>query len=153
MLIVRTAPPDFVLLDLNLPVTDGIAFLRQFRDACADAPVVIITGFGSLESARSAIRLGVSEFLSKPCDLDQLEQAISRAQARCAGPSAAARSMRSIEPSDAVRSLAALEREAIIEALRVLNGNRSEAARRLGISRRSLHYKLEGYRQEGFQIP
>jgi DNA-binding NtrC family response regulator len=158
----QAAPPDLLLLDLNLPVTDGIAFLHEFRRICPETPVVIITGFGSLEAARSAIRLGVSDFLSKPCDLGQLEQAIDRARRKCAGrgqlidaPGASTIVESAPMPAhdQAIRSLAALERDAIIEALKLFAGNRSEASRRLGISRRALYNKIEEYRRQGLDIP
>src|SRR5262249_31480231 len=62
----RGARPDLVLLDLNLPVVSGTEFLEQFREFEPRTPVVIITGFGDLDSARAAIRWGVSEYLTKP---------------------------------------------------------------------------------------
>jgi len=48
--------------------------------------------------------------------------------------------------------LAEIERQAIVQALRQHNGNRTETARALGISRRTLIYKLQRFRQEGFVV-
>lgn len=154
--IVASDPPDFLMLDLNLPVVDGITFLEEFRRTCPDAPVIIITGFGDLDSARKAIRLGVTEFLTKPCDLGQLEQAVDRALRRLvatAPDSTTVESVREPESRKEAPALVEVEREAILEALRRSGGNRSDAARKLGISRRSLYNKIDEYRREGFTVP
>src|SRR5262245_31599224 len=120
---IEGAKPDILLLDLNLPFVDGLTFLEEFRKKCPGAAVVIITGFGTLEAARRAIRLGVSDFLTKPCDLGQIEGAIDRARRRVSE----ARERVEVEepvvqapesPQAEVKSLALVEREAIIEALK-----------------------------------
>jgi DNA-binding NtrC family response regulator len=152
---IRETPPDMLFLDLNLPVTDGLTFLEQFRKVCPIAPVVIITGFGDLASARQAIRLGVTDFLSKPCDLGQIELAIDRARklaARTSTPSAPPVAT-AIAEDDPIRSLAAIEREAILDALRRCEGNRSAAARLLGLSRRTLYNKIAEYQRDGHDVP
>jgi DNA-binding NtrC family response regulator len=154
--LVRQSPPDMLLLDLNLPLVDGISFLEQFRCSCPDAPVVIITGFGDLDSARRAIHLGVTDFLTKPCDLGQIEAAIDRARRRLAGAGAPAQDRPAPEPPRAtedVRPLAIVERETILDAIRSSRGNRSAAARRLGISRRALYNKITEYRRQGHETP
>lgn len=146
---------DLVLLDLNLPLVDGLAMLEQFRAVCPEVPVIIITGFGDLEAARRAIRLGVSDFLTKPCDLGEIEAAIGRARRRrdevdapeVDSPVAA------VPNTPGVRPLVDVERDAIMEALRASNGNRSAASRRLGISRRALYNKIDGYRRAGCDVP
>src|ERR1043165_5500555 len=127
--------------------------LERFRGTCPAAQVIIITGFGSLDAARRAIRLEGSDFLTKPCELGQLEAAIDRARRRVwdAGDSGTAPT----DPAPRVETppLASVEREAIIGALRRLGGNRSEAARKLGISRRALYNKIEEYKNQGHAIP
>ena len=152
MRLVEASPPDMLFLDLNLPYLDGMSFLERFRGVCPDAPVVIITGYGDLESARRAIRLGVTDFLTKPCDLGELEQAIDRARRHVVRrePVIAPEPDR---PAADVRSLETIEREAIIDALRHTSGNRSAAARILGISRRAVYNKLEEYRRQGHDVP
>lgn len=142
--------PDLVLLDLNLPVVDGMEFLERLAARCPAVQVVIITGFGSLEAARRAIRFGVSDFLTKPCDLGQLEEALDRARRRIPVAGIEAEP----GPGDGVTApLATVEREAIMEALEKYGGNRSEAARKLGISRRALYNKIDEYRRQGHAIP
>lgn len=149
---IDTNAPDLLLLDLNLPVTDGMTFLDHFRRICPTAPVIIITGFGDLESAKQAIRHNITEFLTKPCDLGQLEQAISRARLRLNPPSAPPTPTPYSEP-DTAKPLAIIEREAILSALRASRGNRSTAAKSLGISRRSLYDKITEYERQGCSIP
>lgn len=150
---------DVILLDLNLPVMDGLTFLERFRERWPDTPVVIMTGFGDLSSARRAIQHGVSDFLSKPFHLSELETALGRAkrllheQRRLARVTEAGESGES-SPASAVpghpgATLADLERCAILDALRRHQGNRTAAAAELGISRRTLYNKLSEYEKRG----
>lgn len=149
--------PDILMLDLHLPVIDGISFLEEFRRVCPAAPVVIITGFGDLASAKRAIQLDVSDFLTKPCDLGEIELAIDRAKRRLTHRGVRAPTPH-IEPApapDTARSmpLGEIEREAILAALQDNRGNRSAAARQLGISRRALYNRIIEYRGRGFDVP
>ncbi|MFQ5410911.1 MAG: response regulator, partial [Phycisphaerae bacterium] len=73
-------PHGILLLDLNLPVMSGIEAMGILHERWPDAEVIIMTGFGDLETAQQAIRLGVVDFLSKPCSLGDLERAIDRAR-------------------------------------------------------------------------
>ena len=155
MQLIRGDPPDILLLDLNLPANDGMTFLEDFRRVCPAASVVIITAFGDLDSARRAIRLGVTEFLTKPCDLGEIERAIDRARRNLntsAGQAPAAPTIEQAAPKE-VRPLDAVERDAIIAALRQNRGNRSAAAVSLGISRRALYNKLSEYARQGHEVP
>lgn len=152
----RESAPDLVLLDLNLPVVDGIGFLEEFRRTHPKTPVVIITGFGDLGAAKDAIRLGVSDFLTKPCDLGQIERAISKAAGRrtVATREDSEEALVNVIAGEGVFvPLEAREREAVVEALRRSGGNRTEAARLLGISRRALYNKMAAYREEGVELP
>jgi DNA-binding NtrC family response regulator len=144
---------DIVVLDLNLPVTDGMTFLEQFRQRWPRTPVIIMTGFGSLESAKRAIHLGVVEFLTKPCHLGEIEQALERARRVLVEQVAATAEPLPETPQHAEpRTLAELERDAIMQALTRQRGNRSAAAAELGISRRTLYNKLAEYQKQGFEI-
>ena len=75
-------PFDVMILDLNLPGMDGLEFLRLVHARHPELQVIILTGHGDLEAARQAIRLDAVDFLTKPCLLDDLEVALSRAQQR-----------------------------------------------------------------------
>jgi len=61
-----------VFLDLRLPDADGFALLRQMKETSPETPVVIITGYGSIESAVEAIKLGAFDYLTKPFTPEEL---------------------------------------------------------------------------------
>ena len=65
-------PPDLVLSDLNMPDMDGIAFLEKMREALPAVPVIMMTGFGSVDTAKQALKLGAHDYLLKPIDVDEL---------------------------------------------------------------------------------
>jgi signal transduction histidine kinase len=61
----RSRPFDVVLLDLNLPDSDGVETLRVFRAECPTAPIVVFTGTDDLETALEALRSGADDYVSK----------------------------------------------------------------------------------------
>ena len=61
-----------VLTDLRLPGADGIAVLRQVKETDPDCPVIVMTAFGTIENAVEAMKLGASDFIQKPVDVDHL---------------------------------------------------------------------------------
>src|SRR5215475_11402147 len=72
--------PDLVLLDLRLPDMDGIDVLRALKGRHAETAVIIITGFGQIQSAVEAMKAGATDYLEKPFEhLDKLKLAVSRA--------------------------------------------------------------------------
>src|SRR5919204_2880921 len=68
---VSRAPYDVILLDIWLPGMDGLATLERLRDRRVDAPVVMISGHGNIESAVRAIKMGAFDFVEKPLSLDK----------------------------------------------------------------------------------
>jgi DNA-binding NtrC family response regulator len=72
--------PDLVLLDLRLPDMDGIEVLRALKNRHAETAVIIITGFGQIQSAVEAMKAGATDYLEKPFEhLDKLKLAVARA--------------------------------------------------------------------------
>lgn len=69
---------DIVLTDLNLPRISGIDFCAELHQQRPDLPVVIMTAFGSLETAIAALRAGAYDFVTKPVDLDLLSISLDR---------------------------------------------------------------------------
>jgi len=150
-----------LVVDLNLPGMDGMTCVEEVRKRWPAAQVIILTGFGDLDAARKAIHLDVVEFLTKPCHLGELEQAIGRAMRRLADIAAAEQAAETEEPDadDAAPpsdrgsapppTLEEVEREHILAALARHNGNRSAAAEELGISLRTLYYRLKEYQRQG----
>lgn len=67
-----------VITDLSLPGADGLAVLKAARQANASCYVVIVTGYASLDSAISAVRLGAYDYLTKPFSLGQLDVILQR---------------------------------------------------------------------------
>jgi DNA-binding response OmpR family regulator len=63
---------DAVVLDLKMEDMDGIEVLKIFKKIAPDLPVIMLTGHGSEEAARDGIRLGASNYLTKPSDLEEL---------------------------------------------------------------------------------
>ncbi len=70
---------DLVLTDLKLPNMDGLALLGLIRRQNAQTPVVIMTAFGSIETAVEAMKAGATDFLLKPFSLDHLTQVVQKA--------------------------------------------------------------------------
>jgi two-component system response regulator HydG len=70
---------DVVVADLNMPGLSGIDLCTRLTGVRPDVPVVVITAFGSLETAIAAIRAGAYDFVTKPFDIDQLIVALDRA--------------------------------------------------------------------------
>jgi len=70
---------DIVLTDLNMPGASGIDFCAELHGNRPDLPVVIMTAFGSLETAIGALRAGAYDFVTKPVDLDLLNITLDRA--------------------------------------------------------------------------
>jgi len=75
----RQAPFDAVVTDLNMRQVSGLELCERIHSSHADVPVVVITAFGSLETAVAAIRAGAYDFVTKPFDTDQLVLILDRA--------------------------------------------------------------------------
>ena len=63
---------DVTVLDLKMEDMDGIELLKIFKKIAPQLPVIMLTGHGSEEAARDGIQLGALDYLTKPCDFDEL---------------------------------------------------------------------------------
>lgn len=125
--------PDLAVVDLRMPGRSGLELLRDLKQLCPDAKIVMLTGFGSIATAVEAMRHGAHNYVSKPADTDDILRAFAKGESSPAPP----------ELGDyQAPSLARAEWEHIHRVLDDCGGNISEAARRLGIHRRSLQRKL-----------
>ncbi|HYG89309.1 MAG TPA: sigma-54 dependent transcriptional regulator [Azospirillum sp.] len=70
---------DIVLTDIRMPGHDGLWLLRSLRDRGHSQPVVVMTAFHDLESTVAAMQGGAAEYIRKPIDLDELDEAVDRA--------------------------------------------------------------------------
>jgi DNA-binding NtrC family response regulator len=71
--------PDVVLTDLKMPGLDGLELMEKVKSALPDAVVVVMTAFGSIPSAVSAVKRGAENYLAKPLDFEALSAVVERA--------------------------------------------------------------------------
>jgi two-component system response regulator RegA len=123
----REESPELAVVDLRLPGESGLAVVRDLKALDASTVVVVLTGYGSIATAVESVKLGAASYLTKPADADQIVAAFEGTQ-----------------PADDghAPSLARVEWEHIQRILSDCGGNVSQAARLLGIHRRSLQRKL-----------
>jgi two-component system response regulator RegA len=126
--------PELAVVDLRIGEGSGLDVLRALLQKDPATRVVMLTGYGSIATAVEAMRLGAVHYLTKPADAEQILAALARSGS---GESVALGS----EPL----TLARAEWEHINHVLVSVSGNISEAARRLGLHRRSLQRKLAKY--------
>src|SRR3954469_24969645 len=79
---VRTRHYDLVLTDLKMPRVDGLALLAEVRKSSPETVTVMMTGYGSVDSALEAVQLGAYEYLVKPTEVAELQQAVKRSLER-----------------------------------------------------------------------
>ena len=124
--------PERAIVDLRIPGPSGLDLVRSLKALDPATQIVVLTGYGSIATAIEAVRLGARDYLTKPVDVDRIVAALEGvSDAR--GPA---------ENSAETPSLARGEWEHIQRVLSDCEGNVSEAARRLGVHRRSLQRKL-----------
>jgi two-component system response regulator RegA len=132
MALVRRKAPDLAVVDLRMPGPSGLQLVKDLLQHAPQARVLVLSGFGSIATAVDAVHLGAVNFLPKPADAEDILAAFARGAEVSDGGAAAAETP----------SLARAEWEHINRVLADCGGNVSEAARRLGIHRRSLQRKL-----------
>jgi two-component system response regulator RegA len=132
----REDSPEFAVIDLKMTGRGGLELVKAISEIDPQTKIVVLTGYGSIATAIDAVRLGATYYLSKPADADDIVNAFARGQAPPLEPP---------EVEYKAPSLARAEWEHINRVLSDCGGNISEAARRLGIHRRSLQRKLQKY--------
>src|SRR5439155_14324487 len=73
---------DLAVLDVRMPELDGLELLRRLRERWPGLPVVIMTAFGSIDTAVLAIASGAVDYVSKPMDVEELRATVRRALGR-----------------------------------------------------------------------
>ncbi|MCW9031154.1 MAG: sigma-54 dependent transcriptional regulator, partial [Gammaproteobacteria bacterium] len=69
---------DLIVSDLRMPKMTGVELLRAVREHKPDVPFIIITGYANIDDAIGALRLGASDFIKKPFDMDELQILIEK---------------------------------------------------------------------------
>lgn len=128
-------PLMFVVLDLRLVGEDGHVLIPKIKAIQPTARIVVLTGYGSVASAVQAMRMGASNYLTKPVSMDRLESAFWSDEP----------DPQEIAAPDHRESLARHEREYLEYVLRQCGGNITQAAEWLGIHRQSLQRKLRKF--------
>ncbi|MBX3027906.1 response regulator [bacterium] len=127
-------PPELALVDLRMPGGSGLDLVRRLHGLDPTTRIVVLTGYGSIATALDAVRLGATHYLPKPADVHDIIDAFARGDGQPPAPAPGHHS---------TPSLARAEWEHINRVLADCDGNISEAARRLGMHRRSLQRKLQ----------
>ncbi len=139
-----TRPTDLAVLDLRMPGRSGLELLRKLLSMRPETRILMLSGFGSIPASIDAVRAGAVNFISKPADADDILSAFIRGDE----PSVPEGAIDFPAPS-----LARNEWEHIHRVLADCGNNISEAARRLGIHRRSLQRKLRKRAPEDPAVP
>jgi two-component system response regulator AtoC len=78
---IEKQPADLILTDLRMPRMDGIALLAALRDRGHDVPVIVMTAYGTIETAVAAMKLGAVDYIIRPFEMETVEMAVTRALA------------------------------------------------------------------------
>jgi two-component system response regulator RegA len=133
--LIEAESPELAVVDLKMPDGSGLRLVELMHQVDPATKVVVLTGYGSIATAIDAVRLGATYFLQKPADADEILNAFTRGEAPA----------QISEEIPKAPSLARAEWEHINRVLHDCGGNVSEAARRLGLHRRSLQRKLQKF--------
>lgn len=126
-----------IFLDLRLREESGLNLLPEIRQRYPEAKIYLMTGFGTIATAVSAMKLGATDYLTKPITLEKI-QALEDPST---SPMSQATGSSPTEPQ--AMSLDRVEREYIEHVLTQEEGNITKAAKKLGIHRQSLQRKLK----------
>lgn len=134
----RQSSPDLAVVDLRLPGMCGLDIVQGLRSLDETICIIMLTGYGSIATALTATKLGADHYLSKPADAGEILAAYRKITEGADEAPAEA-------PGHSVPSLARVEWEHIQRVLTDCGGNVSQAAKLLGLHRRSLQRKLVKY--------
>ena len=124
--VARTSTPAYAVLDMRLEDGNGLALVPALREHRPDMRIVILTGYGNIASAVSAIKAGALDYLAKPADADDIESALLAEDGERPPPPE--------QPMSADR----VRWEHILRVYELCDRNVSETARRLNMHRRTL---------------
>jgi two-component system response regulator RegA len=121
-----TAPPAYAVVDMRLEDGNGLDVLERVRRRRPDSRMVVLTGYGNIATAVTAVKLGAVDYLAKPADADEIHSALTREPGEKPVPPE--------NPMSADR----VRWEHIQRVYELCDRNVSETARRLNMHRRTL---------------
>lgn len=130
--VLNATTPRYAVVDLKLGQASGLACVQTLHAHDPEMLIVVLTGFASIATAVEAIKLGATNYLTKPANTDEIEAAFARVEGNA-----------DADLTAAPTSIKTLEWEHIHQTLADTGFNISEAARRLGMHRRTLARKLD----------
>ncbi len=123
---VETAAPAYAVVDMRLEDGNGLTVVEKIRKTRPEARTVVLTGYGNIATAVTAVKLGAIDYLSKPADADEIFAALTQAPDERA------------EPPENPMSADRVRWEHIQRIYELCDRNVSETARRLNMHRRTL---------------
>ncbi len=123
---VKSAAPAFAVVDMRLNDGNGLDVIEEIRRRKPDCKTIILTGYGNIATAVTAVKMGAVDYLSKPADADDVYTALMRAPEDKA------------EPPENPMSADRVRWEHIQRVFELCDRNVSETARRLNMHRRTL---------------
>lgn len=124
--VVSNSPPAYAVLDLRLEDGNGLDVVEALRAARGDSRIVVLTGYGAIATAVAAVKVGATDYLSKPADADDVTAALL-SQSEMKPP-----------PHENPMSADRVRWEHIQRVFELCDRNVSETARRLNMHRRTL---------------
>jgi two-component system response regulator RegA len=128
-------PFGFAVVDLRLRRDNGLEAVKNIKQRSPETRTIVLTGYGSIATAVQATKNGAVNYLTKPVDMDELENALLN-DVQIDGETPIPEKFQSLDRH---------EREYIEYVLNECGGNISQAARRLGLHRQSLQRKLRKF--------
>ena len=156
--LLESAPVDVVLTDIRMPGVSGFEVLRMTLDRAPQARVIMMTAYANVPDAVAAMKLGAYDYVAKPLEADEILLIVARAVAdarehapvalsvardRAGGADPAEVSVGFHRAVEDARERAS--REYLSSLMRVFDGNVTEAAKRAGMTRESLHRVMKRY--------
>lgn len=155
-------PISLVITDLKMPDASGVELLKQWKRERPATPFLMVTAYAEVDSAVAAMKLGAKDYLTKPVKPEELLDLVARVVSEDAAtpeagkPKNSAAHLSSATPSDALPEagvrpaaeatrLEDLEKDTVLRVLEREGGNRTHAAKLLGISIRTLQRKLKAW--------
>ena len=124
--IAATQPPAYAVVDLRLGDGNGLDVVEALREKRPDAKIVVLTGYGNIATAVAAVKIGATDYMSKPADANDVTKALL------------AKGDTKPEPPENPMSADRVRWEHIQRVFELCDRNVSETARRLNMHRRTL---------------